>query len=91
MISLELQPHDHFIYQLGTLREEFMCTVSGRLMNLKVKFPEQAERKYLVRQDEIRAADQNGEKEYGMRTFVPPSMTDINEYWREMATKYFAR
>jgi hypothetical protein len=77
LISLALQPRDHFIHQLGTLREEFICAVSGRPTNLKIKFLEQAEQRYLVREDEIRAAEQNSEKEHSMRTFIPPSMTDL--------------
>jgi hypothetical protein len=66
LISLALQPRDHFIYQLGTLRVEFIYAVSGRLTNLKIKFLEQVKRRYLAREDEIRAAHQNSEKEDGM-------------------------
>jgi hypothetical protein len=80
LISLVLQPRDHFTHQLGTLREQFICAVSGQPANLKIECPEQAGRRYLVREGEIWAADQNGEKEYGMRTFIPPSMTDNDEY-----------
>jgi hypothetical protein len=44
LISLLLQPRDHFIHQLITLREEFICAVFGRLVNLNIKFIAQAER-----------------------------------------------
>jgi hypothetical protein len=29
-------------------------------------------------------------KEYGLRTFIPPSLSDSDEYWRHVATKCFA-
>jgi hypothetical protein len=44
LISLILQPRDHFADQLITLREEFICAVFGRLVNLNIKFIAQAQR-----------------------------------------------
>jgi hypothetical protein len=91
LISLILQPQDHFIHELITLREEFICAIFGRLVNLNIKFIAQAQRRYFAREDEI--LDQNPEgtpKEYGLRVFIPPSLTDSDEYWRHVATKCFA-
>jgi hypothetical protein len=91
LISLILQPRDHFIHQLITLREELTCAIFGRLVNLNIKFIAQAQRGYFAREDEI--LDQNPEgnpKEYGLRTFIPLSLTDGDEYWRHVATKCFA-
>jgi hypothetical protein len=91
LISLILQPRDHFIHQLTTLREEFVCAVSGRLVNLRIRFLAKAQRSYFAREDEIRGQTAEGmPKEYGMRTFIPPSLTDSDEYWRHVATKCFA-
>jgi hypothetical protein len=89
-IFLIVQPWDHFIHHLITLREEFICAVFGRLVNLNIKFIAQAHRRYFAREDEI--LDQNpegGPKEYGLRTFIPPSLTDNDEYWRHVAPKCF--
>jgi hypothetical protein len=36
LISLILQPRDHFIHQLRTIREEHICVVFGRLVNLNI-------------------------------------------------------
>jgi hypothetical protein len=88
-IALVLQPREHFIHAMAMLREEFICAVSGRLSNLRIKFLAQAEKRYFVREDEVRAGDV-GEKEYGMRAFIPASLTDSAEYWGEVATKCFA-
>jgi hypothetical protein len=60
LISLILQPPDHFIHQLITLREETICAVVGRLANLNIKFIAQAQRRYFAREDEI--LDQNPEE-----------------------------
>jgi hypothetical protein len=60
------------------------------LVNLKIKFIAQAQRRCLAREDEI--LDQNPEgspKEYGLRMFIPHSLTDSDEYWRHVATKWF--
>jgi hypothetical protein len=91
LISLILQPRNHFIHQLMSLREEFICAVSGRLINLRIKFLAQAERRYFAREDEIRNQnlDEN-RKEYGLRTFIPPSLCDTDEYWNNVTTKCFA-
>jgi hypothetical protein len=90
-ISLILQPRDHFIHQPGTLREEFICAVCGYLVNLNIKFLAQAERRCFRREDEIRSEHSDGApKEYGVRTFIPPSLTDSDEYWHSVAAKCFA-
>jgi hypothetical protein len=91
LISLILQPRDHFIHQLITLREEFACAVFGRLVNLKRKLIAQAQSRYFAGEDEI--LDQNPEgsaKEYRFRTFIPPSLTDSDKFWRHVAPKCFA-
>jgi hypothetical protein len=91
LISLLLQPRDHFIRQLITLREEFICAVFGRLVNLNIKFIAQAQRRYFSREDEILDQSPEGDpNEYGLRTLIPPSLTDGEEYWRHVATKCFA-
>jgi hypothetical protein len=91
LISLALQGRDHFIHKLITLREEFICSISGRFSNLRVKFLANAQEWYVAREDEIRADIPNdAPKEHGMRTFIPSPLTDSNEYWREVATKCFA-
>jgi hypothetical protein len=91
LVSFILQPRDHFIHQLITLREEFICAVFGCLVNLKKTFIAQAQRRYFVRKDEI--MDQNPEgspKEYGLGMFIPPSLAESNEYWRHITTQCFA-
>jgi hypothetical protein len=82
LISVILLSRDHFIHQLINLREDFICAVFGRLVNLNRKFIVQAQRRYFARENEI--LDQNPErspKEYGLRTFISPSLTDMDEYW----------
>jgi hypothetical protein len=44
LISLILQPRDHFVHQLIALREEFICMIFGCLVNLNIKFIAQAQR-----------------------------------------------
>jgi hypothetical protein len=90
-ISLLFQPRGHFIHGLGTLREEFICSISGRLSNLRIKFLSQAEKRYFVREDEVRGVFGDKQtKEYGLRSFIPASLNDSDEYWKEVATKCFA-
>jgi hypothetical protein len=61
------------------------------LVNLNIKFIAQAQRRYFARADKI--LDQNPEgspKEYELRTLIPHSLTDSDEYWRHVAPKDFA-
>jgi hypothetical protein len=91
LISPILQPRGQFIHQLATLRKEFICAVYGRLINLKIEFLAQAQRRCFAREDEVRADDcEDSSKEHGLRTFTPPSLVDSDEYWHHVATKCFA-
>jgi hypothetical protein len=87
-----LQGKDHFIHGLEALCEEFLCAISGRLVNISLKWMLAAQRSYFARENEIRERDggENGEKEYGLRSFIPASMTDIDQYWHGVAEKCFA-
>jgi hypothetical protein len=88
---LILQPGDHFIHQLITLREKFLCVVFGRLVNINIKFLAQSQRRHFAREDEIWVQNPEGSpKEYGLRAFIPPSLTDSDEYWSHIAPKCFA-
>jgi hypothetical protein len=74
LISLILQPRDHFIHQLITLREEFICAVFDGLVNLNIEFIAQAQRRYFAMEDEIwikiqREVQRNMDLE---RPFHPP-------------------
>jgi hypothetical protein len=90
LISFILQPRGHFIHQMITLREEFICAVFGCLVNLNIKFIVQAQKRYFAREEEI--LDQNPEgspKEYGLTTVISTSSTESDEYWRHVTTKCF--
>jgi hypothetical protein len=91
LISFILQPRDHFIDQLTTLREEFICAVYGRLINITITFLAQAQRRCFAREDEIRDENSDGvPKEYSLGTFIPPALTASDEYWHPIAPKWFA-
>jgi hypothetical protein len=90
-ISGMLQPQDNDLHLVFLLREEWGCSLCGRLINEKVKWLLNAEHRYFGREDEIRAGFGSGnDKEYGLRNFIPPSLTDSDEYWRRVRTKCFA-
>jgi hypothetical protein len=93
LISLILQPRNYFLHQLTTLREEFICAVFGRLVNIRIKFMVEAQKRYFAREDEIRqetVENTTKDKDYGLRQFIPPSITDSDEYWHHVALKCFA-
>jgi hypothetical protein len=64
---------------METLREEFLCATYGRLVNIQVKRLLSAQHVLMAREDEISGHDviEQQEKEYGLRTFIPASMTDL--------------
>jgi hypothetical protein len=92
LICLMLQPRDHFIHSLETLREEFICSVSGRLVNMAIHWLLAAQHSYFAREDELRGIDgtEEGAKEFGLRSFIPSSLTDTDQYWHAVAEKCFA-
>jgi hypothetical protein len=91
VVSLIFQYRGHFIHQMTTLREEFICAGSGKLSHLPIKFLSDAQKCHFVHEDEIRGLIPDmAMKEYVMRTVSPASLMDRNECWREVATKCFA-
>jgi hypothetical protein len=74
LISLILQPRDHFIHQLSTLREEFTCAVFGDLVNLNIEFIVQVQKRDFAREDESLDQDPEGsQKTMDLeRSFHPP-------------------
>jgi hypothetical protein len=91
LISLILQPPDHFIHQLTTLREEFICAASGRLINLAITFPSRVQKWRFAREDEVRSENSDDNPtEHGLRTLIPRSLTDNDEFWHYITMKCFA-
>jgi hypothetical protein len=88
-MALITPPRGYFLHGMGTLRAEFACALSERLVNLNIKYLAERE-KELFQEDEIRAdGEQGNEKEFGIRTFIPPSLTDSDEYWHHVASRCF--
>jgi hypothetical protein len=91
LIAVILQPHDHFIHQLGTLREEFICAVYRRSIKLDIKYLAQAQRRCFAREGDIRDENSDGvPKGYALRTFIPPSLVDGDDYCYDVDIKCFA-
>jgi hypothetical protein len=88
-MALIMQPRGHFLHALSTLREEFICAVEDRLINLNIKFLIGAQRA-MAREDEVRGDADVVEKEYGLRTFIPASVLGTDQYWSGVANKCFA-
>jgi hypothetical protein len=82
LICLMFQGRDYFIHGLEKLREEFFCAVSCRLVSISLKWMFAAQRRHFDRENEIRESDgnENGQKEYGSRSFIRASMTDSGQY-----------
>jgi hypothetical protein len=38
LIALVMQPHQHFLHTMATLREELLCAVAGRLIDINIKY-----------------------------------------------------
>jgi hypothetical protein len=53
LISLVLQRRGHFIHKLSSLREELICSVSGPVSNLTIKYLAGAEKRWFAREDEV--------------------------------------
>jgi hypothetical protein len=87
-----LQPRQHFIYSLETLREEFLCATDGRLVNVHVKWLLGAQATSLAREHEVRGEGNhdNQVSELGLRSFIPSSVTDTDQYWHRVKEKCFA-
>jgi hypothetical protein len=58
---------------------------------LDIEYRAQAQSQCFPREDEILEENSNGvPKEYGLRTFIPPSLVDSDEYWYHLPAKCFA-
>jgi hypothetical protein len=69
------RPQDHFIHQLTTLREDFICAFADRLVNLNIEFQAETQRRSFVKEDGIgREISEDDPVEYGLRTFIDPSL-----------------
>jgi hypothetical protein len=55
-IALILWPRAHFIHTIPTLREEFVCAISGRVINLNIQYLISTQAA-LAREDEVRQAE----------------------------------
>jgi hypothetical protein len=64
----------------------------GTFNNIAVNWLLEAQRSDFAREDEMRGIDgaEDGQKEFGLSLFIPSSLTDVNQYWHNVAEKCFA-
>jgi hypothetical protein len=81
-----------FIYAFEILREQLICSVSRQLAEIALNWFLAAQRSYVAREDEIRGIDsaEAGQKEFGLKLFIPLSLTDMDQSWHGVAEKCFA-
>jgi hypothetical protein len=89
-ILLILQPRDHFIHQLTTLQEEFICSGFDRMLNLNIKFLAPAQRRSFTIEDEIHGEiSDEDQRQYGVKPFIAAFLGDPDGYWHYVATICF--
>lgn len=71
-MAVVMQPRGHFVHVLSTLREEFVCAVTGRLINLNSRFLMGVQRA-MAREDEVRRDAHVMDKSFGLHPLVPCS------------------
>ncbi len=85
--ALMMQPHDHWIHKLGTLREEFMIHQYCKLIYCQTE--------YWLNKQRLNAKEKYLDPNYsgtsisdGIKTFIPKSMTGAT-YWKEIQNNGF--
>ena len=83
-----LQPPDSFVKQCSVLLDEFLCAGYGRYMQIKVNktFSLQLQ---MRQQDEISKRHEFSDKTYGIKTYIPATLTGSPTYWNNVAKNAF--
>jgi hypothetical protein len=92
LICFMLQPRKLYIHKFEALLEAFLCPVSGHPVNISENWLIDAQRRFCPREDDARGFETSNtaEKGFGLRRFVPASMTNTSTCWHKATQKYFA-
>ena len=87
-----LMGKDYFLNKCPFLREEYICSVYGRLMQMRINFQFNLQMK-ILNEKEVRNGDifENGNQnlKQGIKTYIPASITGSPEYWKSVADGAF--
>ena len=87
-----MQPMSHFIHKLSSLREEFLCSTYGRVMQSKINF--EFHRQMLIfKENEIRNGSvfdkNNSNLDFGIKTYIPSSFKGGPTHWKNLSNEAF--
>ena len=67
--SILYQPMKHYIHKLSTLREEFLCSLYGRIMKMRIDYA--FKRQLLQYRSDMVLHPQNSSDKGDIKTFIP--------------------
>lgn len=88
VISMCMQSPDYYFNQCSALREEFICSVYGRLIQLRINY-EFNRQKQLFMKKEISPNMIQKDLKYGIKTYIPSSFTGSAQYWKKVTNQGF--
>ena len=79
---------DYYFNQCSALREEFICSVYGRLIQLRINFQYKLQKQLFMKKEISSNMNQN-DLQYGIKTYVPSSFTGSAQYWKKVFNQGF--
>ena len=87
--SICLQPPDSYVKHCAVLLDEYLCAGYGRYMQIKVN-KEFSRQLQMVQQNEFNGPkDPANQDEFGIKTYIPSSLTGSPTYWNNVSKSGF--
>lgn len=88
ILSMCMHSPDYYFNQCSALREEFICSVYGRLIQLRINFQYKLQKQLFMKKEISSNMNQN-DLQYGIKTYVPSSFTGSAQYWKKVFNQGF--
>ena len=88
---LLMQPSKHYINKLSYLREEYLCSVYGRIMQYRINYEYKRQMIKLSSQDIDSGKLYNGSEDLkeGIKTYIPKNIASSPKQWKELQNMAF--
>ena len=89
LISMCMQNPSYYFNRCSALKEEFICSVYGRILQLRINYQFNLQKNLYMKKEIFSNSNQTDNLKYGIKTYVPSTFTGSYQYWRKVSNQGF--
>lgn len=89
VVSMCMQNPSYYFNQCSALKEEFICSSYGRILQLRINYQYNLQKNLYMKKELKSLSNQSNNLKFGVKTYVPTTFTGSYQYWKKVSNQGF--